>query len=73
MQYLPYYLFSDQQTQTQGEFIKKSNFKGTVSRDGLGQFLNFLGAPMILYRKKCILVVNASSRWLLAAYFCHSC
>jgi hypothetical protein len=31
---------------------------------GRGQFLNFLNAPMILYRKKCFLAVNASLRWL---------
>jgi hypothetical protein len=31
---------------------------------GRGQFLNFLGAPMVLQCKKSIFPVNASLRWL---------
>jgi hypothetical protein len=32
---------------------------------GLGKFLNFLGAPMLLYRKSVFLMVNVSLCWLI--------
>jgi hypothetical protein len=32
---------------------------------GLSEFLNFLGAPMLLYRKSVFLMVNVSLCWLI--------